>query len=87
MKLSQLVRAQQNTQELMDILRWQVSKLIELDEPNWKLAGALAVNLQRRGYPNAAKRVQMAATDENPRALAAALKDLRADRGIFPAGS
>jgi len=85
MKLSQFARAAKDRQELMDILRWQVAKLIELDDPDWKLAGALAVNLQRRGYANAAKRVQMAATDENPQALAKVLQDLRADRGIFPA--
>lgn len=84
MKLSQLVRASQDATELMNILRWQVQKLVSLDQPNWHLAGKLAVNLQRRGYPNASKRVQMAATDEDPKALAAALQDLLNDRGIFP---
>jgi hypothetical protein len=87
MKLSQLVRAQESNEELVGILRWQVAKLIELDEPCWKLAGKLAVNLQRRGYPNAAKRVQLAVSDENQKALADVLRDLRSDRGIFPSGS
>jgi len=84
MKLSQLVRAQQDRRDLMDILRWQIQTLIRKPKPDWKLAGALAVHLQRRGYDNAAKRVQMAVGDENMKDLAAALRDLRQDRGIFP---
>jgi hypothetical protein len=84
MKLSQLVRASQDAEELMTILRWQVQKLVSEDKPDWHLAGKLAVSLQRRGYPNASKRVQRAATEENPKALAAALQDLMNDRGIFP---
>lgn len=84
MKLSQLVKSAENAEELLGILRWQVSTLVSQDKPNWKLAGKLAVSLQRRGYPNAAKRVQMAATDEDPKALAAILQDLMRDRGIFP---
>lgn len=84
MKLSQLVKSAENSEELLGILRWQVNSLVAKDDPDWKLAGKLAVNLQRRGYPNAAKRVQMAATDEDPKALAAILQDLMRDRGIFP---
>jgi secreted Zn-dependent insulinase-like peptidase len=84
MKLSQLVKSSENAEELLGILRWQVSTLVRKDTPDWQLAGRLAVNLQRRGYPNAAKRVQMAASDEDPKALAAVLKDLMRDRGIFP---
>lgn len=87
MKLSQLVRARAATEELMEILRWQVLTLIRSPKPDWKLAGKLAVKLQKRGYDNAAKRVQMAVSDESQKDLAAVLRDLRADRGIFPPGS
>lgn len=85
MKLSQLVRAKGAARTFDEILQWQIQKLISMDEPCWRLAGRLAVFLQRRGYNNAAKRVQLAATEENPEALAAVLQDLRADKGIFPA--
>ena len=85
MKLSQLVRVSESVQEVMEILRWQIRTLVSRDKPDWKLAGALAVNLQRRGYPNASKKVQMAATDGDPKALAAALQELMDDPAIFPA--
>lgn len=87
MRLSQLVKAREATEELMEILRWQILTLIRKPKPDWKLAGALAVNLQRRKYDNAAKRVQIAVSDESQAGLAAVLRDLRADRGIFPPGS
>lgn len=84
MKLSQLVRAKGATRTFDEILQWQVRQLVSKDKPDWKLAGRLAVFLQRRGYNNAAKRVQLSTTEENPEALAAVLQDLLADKGIFP---
>jgi len=82
MRLSQIVEGAALTDFIQDAVR----RLVAMDEPCWKLAGKLAVALQRRGYDNAAKRVQMAATDENSKALATALQDLLGDKGVFPTG-
>jgi SOS response regulatory protein OraA/RecX len=83
-KLSQFVRAQDATKQVNEIMQWQIRTLVSRDKPDWKLAGKLAVFLQRRGYDNAAKRVQLAATDEDEATLGAALRDLLKDQGIFP---
>jgi len=87
MKLSQLIKAQNNTRTINELLQWQINKLntlVSMDQPCWRLAGRLAVTLQRRGYKNAAARVQRAATDENKEELAKTLGDLLDDKGIFP---
>lgn len=80
MRLSQIVEAADLTAAIQQYVR----KLVALDKPDWKLAGKLAVTLQRRGYPNAAKHVQQAATDEDTTALGTALQDLLRDKGLFP---
>lgn len=83
MRLSQIVEAN----DLATRIRHRIQVLVSGPQPDWKLAGKLAVDLQHRGYKNAAKRVQMAATDENEKALGSILKDLLEDHGIFPEDS
>jgi hypothetical protein len=83
MKLSQIVEAAGPPRTIQQAIR----HLIALDEPCWQLAGRLAVGLQRKGYQNAAKRVQLAATEESTKALGTVLQDLLRDRGIFPDGA
>jgi len=80
MKLSQIIEAS----NLDALVQKQVNKLIALDIPDWKLAGRLAVNLQQKGFLNAAKAIQRAATDEDAAILAPALKELLRDTDLFP---
>lgn len=81
MRLSTIVEAS----ALGDEIRQLVRTLSKQSDPDWHLVGQLAVKLQRRGYDNAATRVQRAATEENAVLLRKALTALQRDKGIFPA--
>ncbi len=81
MRLSQIVEANDLGQQIRSLVS-RLSKV--LPKPGWKLVGRLAVKLQRRGYDNAAVRVQKAATTEDVALLQKALTALSRDRGIFP---
>jgi len=82
MRLSQIVEASELGDQIRQLVRTLSSQGAD---PDWHLAGRLAVKLQRRGYDNAAVRVQKAATAEDSALLGKALLALSRDRGIFPA--
>lgn len=71
-RLSHLVMASKLDAYVMQ----RIKALLAMPEPDWKMAGDVAVGLQKLGLKNNAEAVQDAATNEDLDALREALRDI-----------